>query len=81
MQLLFRGGKAIAYFGFIMILMGTLVFLFPKFFAYIFAGLVITLGLLFVGIGFAAKPMMPPGAGQNPRQADDGFSSYEEIRD
>jgi hypothetical protein len=79
MQVMLRGGKALVYFGLMLIIMGTLVFLFPKFFAYIFAGLVIAIGVFLFVAGLLVKPIKMPGQPQNP--SDSGFSSYEEIRD
>lgn len=79
MRILFNGGKGFVFIGLMMVLMGLMVFLYPRFFAYIFAGVVMLLGILFTGIGLLAKPMVPPQ--QQGQRPDDGFSSYEEIND
>ena len=79
MRIFFRGGKAFVYTGLMMILMGLMVFIFPRFFAYVFAGFVILFGVVFTGIGLIAKPLVPPGPGPGQREEEDGFSAYEEI--
>lgn len=79
MQLIFRGGKGFTFIGIVMIVMALMVFIFPKFFAFVFAGFVLLLGLFFLFIGLFS---VNNGAKSNSSPSEDkGFSEYEEIKD
>lgn len=78
-----RGSKNILIsIGLTLIIISLLVFLYPKFFAFIFAGLVGLFGLGALARGLTAKPRKPrqhnSGGGFN-NQTEDG--SYQEIDD
>lgn len=79
MQLFFRGGKGFTFIGIVMIVMALMVFIFPKFFAFVFAGFVLLLGLFFLFIGLFS---VNTGAKSDSSSSEDkGFSEYEEIKD
>lgn len=72
-----RGARrALVVIGGTLIVFSILVFIFPEFFAYVFAGIVLLIGVVMFLAGLTVRPLPPP---QGPpfRQTED--STWEEV--
>lgn len=69
----------LAFLGCVFLTFGTLIFIFPKFFAFVAAAafVLIGIGLMLSSLWVRVRPVQ----GNPPPSKDDGFSSYEEIED